>query len=463
MIRLFNAYFPKRTILLVFAESLLIILALLTVAFLRLGSKAELALKYEYGYLKIAAVYFACFISIYYNDLYDPRIISNRREVPLRIIHGLGAACLIIAFLYQIFPSSQVDRGFGILGMALVGITLILFRQIFFALNSYERLAEPVIVMGEGTLAELLAQEITTRPELGLRLVGYLGKEWHSNDAEFSPRRLGAIDEVGEVASRTGARRVIVAMGDMRCKLPVDDLLHLKTSGVRVEEGSDFYEISTGKLPIETLRPSWLIFSPGFEISWHMAFCKRLFSLVLSVVALLLFLPLMALIALIIRMDSAGPALFSQPRIGKDGNAFVLYKFRTMYVNSDSGGLPLPVQDNDKRITRVGRWLRRFRLDEIPQLYNILLGHMSFVGPRPFVPNQEFELATQIPLYSQRWSVRPGATGWAQVMRGYCATIEDNREKLAYDLFYIKNISFWLDLLILFKTVKILLLGRGGK
>lgn len=465
MIKLFNAYFPKRTILLVVSESLLILIALLALASLGLGSRTEIALRYEYGYVKIAVVYAVCFISIYYNDLYDPRIISNRREVPLRIIQGLGAACLVVALVYELFPSGQVYRGFGIVAMTLVGVMLILFRQVFFALNSYERLAEPVVVIGEGPLAQLLAKEIATRPELGLRLVGYLGQEWDSHGSPFSVPRLGAIEDLGEVANRVTIRRVIVAMGDMRRKLPVEDLLHLKTSGVSVEEGSDFYEISTGKLPIDTLRLSWLIFSPGFQISWPMAFCRRLFAVVLAAIALFLLFPLMALIGLIIRLDSHGPALFSQPRIGKDGQTFVLLKFRTMYVNSDSdsGGLPVPVQDNDKRVTRVGKWLRRSRLDEIPQLYNILLGDMSFVGPRPFVPNQEEELASQIPLYSRRWSVRPGATGWAQVMRGYCATLEDNREKLAYDLFYIKNISFSLDLLILFKTVKILLLGRGGR
>jgi lipopolysaccharide/colanic/teichoic acid biosynthesis glycosyltransferase len=171
----------------------------------------------------------------------------------------------------------------------------------------------------------------------------------------------------------------------------------------------------------------------------------------------------MVLIAFAIRIDSKGAIIFRQPRIGKDGKTFTLFKFRTMYMNADLGGVPLPVQENDNRVTRVGRWLRRVRLDEIPQLYNILLGHMSFVGPRPFVPNQELELAHQIPLYAQRWTVKPGATGWAQVQRGYCATIEDNREKLAYDLFYIKNLSIGLDLLILFKTVKILLLRRGGR
>lgn len=169
----------------------------------------------------------------------------------------------------------------------------------------------------------------------------------------------------------------------------------------------------------------------------------------------------MVLVAIAIRLESKGPAIFRQSRIGKDGLPFTVFKFRTMRVDADSGGDALPVQDSDPRITRVGLWLRRFRLDETPQLFNILRGNMYFVGPRPFVPNQELELAQQIPLYTQRWTVKPGATGWAQVQRGYCATLEDNNEKLAYDLYYIKNMSIGLDLMIIFKTLKTVLLGQG--
>jgi exopolysaccharide biosynthesis polyprenyl glycosylphosphotransferase len=274
---------------------------------------------------------------------------------------------------------------------------------------------------------------------------------------------LGSIADLSEVVARLPVQRIIVAMNDRRSKLPVQELLALKTSGIMIQEGSDFYEITTGKLPIDTLRLSWLIFSPGFQVSKLMLIYKRLFSLILAGVALVVLLPLMALVALAIWIDTRGSVIFRQPRIGKDGLPFTVYKFRTMHEGADLGGDPLPVQENDARITRVGQWLRRFRLDETPQLFNILLGHMYFVGPRPFVPNQELELARQIPLYTQRWTVKPGATGWAQVQRGYCASLEDNNEKLAYDLFYIKNMSIGLDLLILFKTIKIVLSGRGSR
>jgi sugar transferase (PEP-CTERM system associated) len=463
MIRLFNAYFPRRTLFLVVTESLLICVALMAAAFIRLGSDTRLILGVQHGYLKVSVVAIVCFFCMYYNDLYDPVIVSSPREVPARLIQGLGTACLIMAVLYYAFPASELCRGFVVTAISLVGLSLIAYRQAFIAINKSHMLAEPTIIMGEGPLAVSLAKEIQTRPELGLRLSGYLGEPWDTEALANGARRLGSVDDLEEVTGRTPVQRIIVAMSDRRSKLPITELLRLKTSGVTIQEGSDFYEVTMGKLPVDTLRPSWLIFSPGFKVSHMTLFYKRLVSLAIASVALLLLLPIVILVALAIWLDSGSPIIFRQPRIGKDGQMFTLYKFRTMFVNADAGGDPLPVEANDKRVTRVGRWLRRLRIDEIPQLYNILLGQMYFVGPRPFVPNQELELARQIPFYTQRWTVKPGATGWAQVQRGYCATLEDNGEKLAYDLFYIKNMSISLDMLIIFKTVKILILGRGGR
>jgi lipopolysaccharide/colanic/teichoic acid biosynthesis glycosyltransferase len=232
---------------------------------------------------------------------------------------------------------------------------------------------------------------------------------------------------------------------------------------VAIQEGAEFYEFAMARIPVDNVRLSWLIFGPGFRVSKIRAFYKRLLSVILAAVGLVVLFPLMLVIALAIWIDSRGPVIFRQSRIGMHGVPFTLYKFRTMFNDADGDKGPVPVLFDDRRVTRVGRWLRRFRLDEIPQLYNILLGHMSLVGPRPFVPNQELPLAEQIPLYKQRWAIRPGATGWAQVQRGYCATLDDNVEKLAYDLFYIKNMSIGFDLLILFKTIKIVLAGIGGR
>jgi lipopolysaccharide/colanic/teichoic acid biosynthesis glycosyltransferase len=252
-------------------------------------------------------------------------------------------------------------------------------------------------------------------------------------------------------------------MNERRGNLPVEALLQLKSRGVRIQDGGEMYEAVTGKLSIESLRASWLLFSPGFEVTRPLWIYKRASSVFWSMVGLTLALPLMALIALAIRLDSPGPVIFRQKRVGLRGQIFTLFKFRTMIDNADQGENHRPAERTDSRFTRLGKLLRRTRMDELPQLVNILGGDMHFVGPRPFVPNQEMECLERIPYYRQRWVVKPGATGWAQVNRGYCATLEDNKEKLAYDLFYIKNISIGLDLLILFKTMKILLLGRGAR
>jgi len=252
-------------------------------------------------------------------------------------------------------------------------------------------------------------------------------------------------------------------MGERRGLLPVDLLLRLKTRGILVQDGSEAYESLTGKVPVDALRTSWLLFSPNFPASRPMLVYKRLTSIILSSLGLLITLPLMALIAVALRLDSKGPIIFRQKRVGQDGTVFDLYKFRSMYESPDPIAQSAPARENDGRFTRVGRWLRRTRLDELPQLYNILRGDMYFIGPRPFAQVQEEDLAEKIPYYRQRWAVKPGATGWAQINYGYCETVEDNTEKLAYDLFYIRNMSIGLDLLIAFRTVKVLLLGRGSR
>jgi exopolysaccharide biosynthesis polyprenyl glycosylphosphotransferase len=274
---------------------------------------------------------------------------------------------------------------------------------------------------------------------------------------------LGTPDQLSAVVKTRGIRHVLVAMSDQRGKLPMDELLCIKSQYARVQDGAEIYEKLTGKLPIESLRLSWLLFSPGFHTSRWLSVWKTVFSFLISLSLLLIILPVLLLVALAIRLDSPGPVVFRQKRVGKGGKTFTLYKFRSMFHGPDEGGNHRPAEEQDARITRLGRLLRRSRLDELPQLYNILRGDMHFVGPRPFVPDQEEELVKAIPFYNQRWNVKPGATGWAQINRGYCATIDDNAEKLAYDLFYIKNMSISLDLLILFKTLKILVLGRGGR
>lgn len=462
MVKLFSLYFPKSTLLLFVTECTLLWAAFIGAVFLHFGASARSMLTID-GCLKVGAIAVICLFCLYYSDLYAPLVVGSARAVHSRLIQGLGVACLVMSAIFYILPSIQFFRGFAVTGIVIATIFLVFYRRVFFTLNKSVQIVESTLIMGEGRFAASLAKVIQDRPDLGLGLIGYLGKEWGPNSGATWPRHLGGTEDLTRIVSEMKVRRVIVAMGDQRSKLPINELLALKTSGVTIQEGADFYELTTGKLPIEALRLSWLVFSPGFRVSKIILIYKRAVSLLLAGLGLLFLSPLIALIALAIRLDSSGPVIFKQLRIGKGGQPFTLFKFRTMFVDADLGGYPRPAEHNDQRVTRVGRWLRRFRLDEIPQLYNILRGQMYFVGPRPFVPEQEMELAQQIPLYTQRWTVKPGATGWAQVQRGYCASLRDNTDKLAYDLFYIKNTSISLDVLILIKTIKIVFAGQGGR
>jgi sugar transferase (PEP-CTERM system associated) len=430
----------------------------------RLGaSDATIMLNYEQGFLKIFLVAAAFVICMYYFDLYDSSVLTNHREVITRVIQVLGTVCILLAVLYYLYPPLELGRGIFLIGFILVAMLLLSWRELFLKVNALPRFAERALIVGESELAESLVSELESRSELGIRVVGHL-KSFESSNAKL--KWSSDDDQIEEILlsfEPYRPDRIIVAMGDRRGKLPVEALLRLKGRGVNIQDGAEMYEAVTGKIPVESLRLSWLLFSSGFQVSRLQVIYKRVFSEIFSALGLILTLPLMMLITLAIRWGSAGPAIFRQKRVGQGGKIFTLYKFRTMVDGADQDENHRPAEITDSRFTRVGRLLRRTRMDELPQLFNILRGDMHFVGPRPFVPNQEQECVEKIPHYKQRWVVKPGATGWAQVNRGYNVTIEDNKDKLAYDLFYIKNISVGLDLLILFKTAKILILGRGGR
>lgn len=460
MIRFLNAYFPARTVLLGASEAVLTAAAFVFAIIAAMGPfNAEMFIGYEQGGARIALVVSVFILCMYYFDLYDSTVLRSQREVFTRLIQVFGTVCLILSFVYSLFPAMRLQQGvFGAGALAAASVT-VLWRTLFSFVSTWPAFMERVLVLGDGILAQDLLKEIHDRPELGIRVVAHISEDqdWSSWQKPGMPAFAAEIDRVTRVLR---VRRIIVSMKERRGRLPVESLLELKKRGVIIQDGNELYQVLTGKFSLDSLRPSMLLFSPGFQVSRPFLLYKRLFSLVFSAVALLLTFPLMLLIAVAIKLDSKGPVIFRQRRVGKDGKIFMLYKFRSMYEGVDGDR---PAAKGDARCTRVGRWLRATRIDELPQLWNIFRGDMHLVGPRPFVPEQEAKLADEIPFYNLRWSVRPGATGWAQVNRGYCATIAENAEKLAYDLFYIKNLSVGLDLLVIFKTVKILLLGRGAR
>jgi sugar transferase (PEP-CTERM system associated) len=471
MIRLFNTYFPTRTILLTLTEAILVTLGFGLAVLFSAGNftNARIYLLYENGAGKIGLVVLVFVVLMYYFDLYNSAILTNRREVVTRLVGVLGTTFVALAALYYTFPDASLGEPVLWLGILAVAIAVPLWRGFFFILNRSYRFAERTLIYGDGPLAMPLINRIAQRPELGLRVVGYVGSVLQADGVPIVDP-----NDLTDFVKREAIRRIIITMGDRRGKMPVGELLKLKASGVVIQDGPEYYETVTGKIPLESLRLSWLLFSPGFHVRPALRLYKRVFSLTFGLLGVLISSPLMLLSAIAIRLDSEGPVIFRQERVGEFGKPFTVFKFRTMFVNQPPPSAPdatimsdchigTPAQHDDPRITRVGKWLRRTRLDELPQLFNIVKGDISFVGPRPVPPHEEEQCAAVIPFYKERWLIKPGATGWAQIKRGYNATIDDHREKLAYDLFYIKNVSIGLDIFILFSTFKILLLRRGGR
>jgi exopolysaccharide biosynthesis polyprenyl glycosylphosphotransferase len=374
----------------------------------------------------------------------------------------MGLTMLIIAAFPHAGMPVRIDVATALLGMSLVGAVLATSRYLFAELAKQTTLAEPVVVWGSGPLAASIIRELRRRPDMGMRVLGIVDQAYASGTVA-GVRYLGPPEVIWTMAEAGQIRRIIVAIGERRGCLPVEKLMQVKAAGLNVEDATQLYEELTGKVWLGGFSISLLLFSRRFRASMFRLVLNRICSFLFAVIALVIASPVMLITAALIRMDSEGPALFRQTRVGQNGRYFTLFKFRSMKVGADQAETLEPATYDDPRCTRVGKWLRRFRVDELPQLFNILKGDMYFVGPRPFVPDQEEWLVREIPYYRQRWAVRPGATGWAQVHRGYCSSVEDNAEKLSYDLFYIKNLSLGLDLMTMAKTFKILLLGRGGR
>ena len=463
MVKLFDAYVPARTLFLVIAETLIIFSAMVAAVFLRFGADAELTLSYQQGFLKVTVVAAVCMICLYYFDLYDSLVISNPREVVTRLIVVLGVVCLVVAVLYYLYPPLQLGRGIFLLGIILVGLALIGSRELFFALNRSALFADSTILLGDGPLARSLAREIQNRYELGMRLVGYVGTANNSEALLSGLPVIGKLDNLVALVEQKQIKRIVVALQDRRSSLPVRELLDLRLKGFQVEDGGSLLERISGKIEVDQLHPSWLIFSDGFRLQPKVLVTQRLVAIVVSLLLLLIMLPFIPLIALLVKLTSPGPAFYSQKRVGKNGVVFNCYKFRTMRADAEADSGPTWASDSDPRVTSIGHFLRAVRLDEIPQLWNVLRGDMNFVGPRPERPEFETSLANEIPYYYLRRVIRPGITGWAQINCGYGASVEQSKEKMRYDLYYIKNMSLTLDALITFQTVKTVIFGKGAR
>jgi len=460
-----RAGISPRRVALIAVEHGVIVFSVASAAALRLGLEDFL-----YGGMRhvlwraslIASVLQVC---LHYCDLYDLRTLKDRRDLLTGLIRALGAASVVLALIYYWLPTLIIGRGvFVIASLMIVGLVAG-WRLAFEWLSLRVAPVERLLIVGTNSAAVALARELyDRRQELGVELVGFVDPDPARIGAPvLNPGVIGAVAQIPQIVRTHKVDRVVVSLVDARGKLAMDRLLDMKLNdGVHFDHLASVYERYTGKIAVENLRPSWLIFSEGFRKSRVLAANKRLADVVLATVGLIAGLPLMLLAAGAIRLTSSGPVFYHQQRVGKDGRVFTIHKFRSMRADAETGTGAVWSRLGDPRVTPVGRILRRTRLDELPQLWNVLVGDMSCVGPRPERPEFVAELTREIPFYGQRHAVRPGLTGWAQVRHTYGASVEDALQKLQYDLYYIKHMSMPFDVFIVLETIKTVLVRSGS-
>ncbi len=460
MIRLFNVYYPVRTLVLLVVEALVVGLSFLLTLWWQNQETSWILLNVQGGYVKIVCVTAIVLLLSHGLDLYDSSSMGAKWDQIFRLFMVLGLAAFSLAavdLVYDYFLPGRVFLPGAKWGLLVLTVMLLGWRGAYAWLVQQPYFRERVYVLGTGDRAQRLLNGLRQRSELGIEVVGWTG------NIEGELTRETMATHLIDLARENGVHRVIVAMPDRRGTLPVEELLDLRLAGVKVEEATSWLEKISGRIEVEHLHPSWLIFADGFRVSSFFGLVRRVLNFSLALIGLVLALPLLPFIVLAVKLDSQGPVLYRQKRVGRGGATFYCYKFRTMRQDAEADTGATWAADDDPRITRVGKVLRVSRLDEIPQLWCVLKGDMHFVGPRPERPEFVEWLSQEIPYYGVRHVVRPGITGWAQVQYKYGNTLEDAREKLQYDLFYIKNASVGLDLLILFQTIKIVLLGRGAQ
>jgi len=457
MLRLFRVYISARVAALLTGELLLIYACYLAATFAWLRADAPGFLVDDQGWLRILIVVFCLVLASYFLDLYSN--LNFSRELLQKVVVVVASAFLTEAILsYLKLVRLVVPAGPMIAGSALTAGALVVSRFVFkFVLSKIP--AESVVFLGDSQVVQEIASHLAAHPEKGLTPLGFL-----DDSDSFTEKRLGAISDLREVVDRLHPKRIVVGLRERRSNLPVGQLLELRLSGIRIEDALSTYEMAFERISTHELRPSQLIFSSSeLGPSRNGVRLQTGYSMAIAAAAAVMTAPVMLLVAALVKLTSPGPALIRQERVGKNNRIFMLYKFRSMVRDAEAHSGAVWATRNDPRVTAVGRWLRKLRLDELPQLFNVLKGDMAIVGPRPERPEFVAELEKRIPYYRQRHCIKPGITGWAQIKHKYGDTIEDTIVKLEYDLYYIKNLAPALDAVIMFHTAKVMLLSRGAQ
>ena len=452
-----------RTILLLLVEAMLLFGGLIVAVYVRMGAiDAEDVLIQRNGFYKAALATVFCLTSFYLFDLYDFVVMHDRRELVLRMLQALGLAWIALALTFYALPQVMIGRGVTLISLPLALFLMVGWRLAIHWILGHPELGERILIVGSGPFAVEIARETLERKDAGFRVIGFVDNDPALvGKSLINPKVIGLTSELSSLVTRESIDRIVVAIGDRRGQFPTQELLKLSLSGeVSIEESAAFYERLTGRVLLDMIRPSWLIFSSRGRRARFDELIRTCMHRAVALVGAILSLPIATVTAILIKLESRGPVLYRQERVGKQGRIFTVMKFRSMRVNAEKDG-PVWAKTDDQRMTRVGRIIRKIRVDEIPQFWNILRGDMNFVGPRPERPHFVEQLAQEIPYYEQRHLIAPGLTGWAQIKYPYGASIDDARQKLQYDLYYIKNQNLALDATILFETIKTILFGKG--
>ena len=459
MIRLFRVFIPASVVALLVSE-IILILGCYVLAIFLLGLDPTFFLFDQNNYWKLLVVAGTIILGLYFQDLYGELRITANILLIQQVCLAVGLSLLVSAFVGYIDPAALLGRYLMMFGSLGVVVLLPLWRIFFWRYVIAGLRSERVLLMGNSSILGEVISVLLARPEFGYKLVGYLCED---QPCDFPIPCLGTVADVRAVCEQHRPMRIVVGMAERRNRLPVQDLLEIRFGGVFVEDAADTYEVALHRVCSSKIQPSQLIFSSMLGPRRNALALQVFYSLIISFISLIILGPLMLLTALAVRLTSKGPVLYRQRRVGLNGRVFTVYKFRSMYADAEARTGAVWASKDDPRITPLGKWLRKLRLDELPQLWNVLRGDMSIVGPRPERPEFVDMLAQQIPYYRQRLAVKPGITGWAQINHKYGDTLVDSMIKLEYDLYYIKHLAPALDFYIIFHTIKVMLLSKGAQ
>jgi len=468
MRQLFRVFIPASVVALAFSEFVLIFLCYLAGAwmvsrFLNPYMVMGAFLFVEGGLMQITVVAVCLMLGLYFQNLYSNVRLKSLTLLVQQVCLVIGLAFLIQAlFAYARRPEWSLPRWamiFGsILALMVIPAWRLFFSRVILKVMGFQR----VLFLGTSAISREIAAHLVARPEIGMNVLGYIDDNGHDVTLPGG-KILGQIKDLTNIAQTLRPDIIVVGMAERRRELPMSEMLHLRFSGVHFEEAAVTFEAAFGRVSTREMRPSRLVFSSDLGPRKGSLFWHSLYSMPVAILLLILFAPVMLIVAIVVKLTSPGPVFHRQSRVGLNGSTFILYKFRSMYINAEAGTGPVWAQKDDPRITRSGKWMRRFRLDEFPQLFNVLRNEMALVGPRPERPEFVQSLTEKIPYYSYRHCVKPGITGWAQINYKYGDTLDDAIMKLEFDLYYIKNLAVWLDLYIVLHTLKVMLFSETAQ